>query len=187
MTQITPAPLPPTHLNSRIKEMLRVDHAGEYGAVAIYRGQRAVFEKLPAKARISGLLREMEEGEHKHLEAFDRLLVERDTRPTLLAPLWNAAGFALGAGTALLSEKAAMACTSAVESVIEGHYQEQVDELEGQGEDDLRATFAEFREDELEHHDTAIDEGAEDAPGYGLMKAVITAGCNLAIKVCEKV
>lgn len=167
--------------------MLRVDHAGEYGAVTIYSGQRAVFEKLPHKERMTDLLREMEEGEQKHLQAFDRLLGERETRPTVLAPLWNAAGFALGAGTALMGEKAAMACTSAVESVIEKHYQEQVDELEGQGEDELRATFAEFREDEIGHHDTAIEEGAEEAFGYRFLKAAITAGCNVAIKVSEKI
>ena len=177
----------PTHRRQRAEEMLRVDHAGEYGAVQIYRGQRAVFEKLPHKARIAGLLKEMEEGEQKHLETFDRMLMERQARPTLLAPVWNAAGFALGAGTALLGEKAAMACTSAVESVIEGHYQEQVDELENQGEDELRNTFTAFREDELEHHDTAIAEGAEDAVGYNLLRGLITAGCKLAIKVSEKV
>lgn len=178
---------PPTQLSARIKDMIRVDHAGEYGAVQIYRGQQAVFGNLPHKERIADLLKDMEEGEHKHLETFDRLLRERHTRPTALSPIWNVAGFALGAGTALMGEKAAMACTSAVEAVIEKHYQEQVDELEGRGEDELRATFAEFREDELEHHDTAISEGAEDAPAYGLLKRAITAGCHLAIKVCEKV
>ncbi|GGY40167.1 demethoxyubiquinone hydroxylase family protein [Parvularcula lutaonensis] len=183
----TARPPVPTQLKRRTEEMLRVDHAGEYGAVQIYRGQRAVFGDLPGKTRIALLLKDMEEGEQKHLETFDRLLAERGARPTLLAPLWNAAGFALGAGTALMGEKAAMACTSAVESVIEKHYQEQVDELDGQGEDELRATFAEFREDELEHHDTAIEEGAEQAPGYRFMKRIIEAGCNLAIKVSEKV
>lgn len=180
-------PTPPTQLAQRVKEMLRVDHAGEYGAVQIYRGQRAVFERLPHKQRMTELLQEMEDGEQKHLATFDALLGERRTRPTLLAPIWNAAGFALGAGTALMGEKAAMACTSAVEAVIEGHYQEQVDELEGQNEEQLRATFAQFREEELEHHDTAIGEGAEEAPGYSILKSVITAGCNLAIKVSEKV
>lgn len=186
MTNLT-TPAPPSHRRSRNAEMLRVDHAGEYGAVQIYRGQRAVFEKLPHKERMTELLREMEEGEQKHLQTFDRMLTERGVRPTLFAPLWNAAGFALGAGTALLGEKAAMACTSAVESVIEGHYQDQVDELEGQGEDELRDTFAEFREDELGHHDTAIAEGAEQAFGYRILKSVITAGCRAAIKVSEKI
>jgi ubiquinone biosynthesis monooxygenase Coq7 len=184
---MTNLPAAPFHAKPRTEEMLRVDHAGEYGAVQIYRGQRAVFGRLPHKRRMTELLTEMEEGEKKHLEAFDRLLAERGARPTLLAPLWNAAGFALGAGTALMGEKAAMACTSAVESVIEGHYQEQVDELEGAGEEELRSTFAEFREDELGHHDTAIAEGAEEAFGYGLMRRVIEAGCRVAIKVSEKV
>lgn len=177
----------PTQREVRVREMVRVDHAGEYGAVQIYRGQLAVFERLPHKARMTALLEEMEAGEQKHLAAFDRLLAERKARPTVLAPFWNAAGFALGAGTALMGEKAAMACTSAVEAVIEKHYQAQVDELEGQGEDQLRETFAEFREDELGHHDTAIDEGAEQAPGYRLLKAAITAGCKVAIRVSEKI
>ncbi|WP_031550884.1 demethoxyubiquinone hydroxylase family protein [Parvularcula oceani] len=179
-----PAPAGPT--DRRTEEMLRVDHAGEYGAVAIYKGQRAVFARLPHKARLAALLEEMEDGEQHHLAAFDRLLTERRVRPTLLGPLWNAAGYALGAGTALMGEKAAMACTSAVESVIEGHYQEQVDEL-GPREPELSATFAQFREDELEHHDTAIEEGAEDAPGYRLLSGVIKAGCHAAIRICQKV
>ncbi|MBB4658963.1 demethoxyubiquinone hydroxylase family protein [Parvularcula dongshanensis] len=173
-------------LRRRTAEMLRVDHAGEYGAVAIYQGQRAVFERLPHKARMTALLQEMEEGEQHHLAAFDGLLNERRVRPTLLAPLWNAAGFALGAGTALLGEKAAMACTSAVESVIEGHYKEQADEL-GDQEPELRGTFLQFREDELGHHDTAIAEGAEQAPGYRLLSAAIKAGCRAAIRVTTKV
>ena len=172
----------------RTEEMLRVDHAGEYGAVAIYRGQRAVFERLPHKARMTGLLREMEEGEQHHLAEFDRLLTERRVRPTALAPLWQAAGWGLGAATALMGEKAAMACTSAVESVIEGHYGEQAEELEAKGENpDLAANFRQFREDELGHHDTAIAEGAEDAPGYKLMARAIRAGCLAAIKVSQKV
>jgi ubiquinone biosynthesis monooxygenase Coq7 len=170
----------------RLREMLRVDHAGEYGAVQIYKGQRAVFDKLPHKARISGLLKEMEEGEQAHLKRFDELLAEHKTRPTLFAPLWNVAGFALGAGTALVGEKAAMACTSAVEEVIEKHYAEQAEEL-GETEPELRDEILQFREEELEHKHTAIEEGAEETPGYGLMKSVIQAGCHLAIRISEKV
>ncbi|MCI5045294.1 MAG: demethoxyubiquinone hydroxylase family protein [Aquisalinus sp.] len=170
----------------RLQEMLRVDHAGEYGAVQIYKGQRAVFDRLPQKARLSRLLKEMEEGEQKHLKAFDGLLAEHKARPTAFAPVWNIAGFALGAGTALMGEKAAMACTSAVEEVIEKHYAEQAEEL-GDSEPELRDTILEFREDELEHKDTAIEEGAEEAPGYGLLKGVIQAGCHLAIRLSEKV
>ena len=97
----------------RIAEMLRVDHAGEYGAVAIYRGQKAVFGALPHKMRTASMIEEMEEGELHHLETFDEMLIERGVRPTLFGPLWNRAGFALGAATALMGEKAAMACTAA--------------------------------------------------------------------------
>ena len=170
----------------RLQEMLRVDHAGEYGAVQIYRGQRAVFDRLPGKVRLARLLEEMEEGEQHHLTTFDELLARYETRPTLFGPVWHAAGFALGAGTALLGEKAAMACTSAVEEVIEQHYADQAVEL-GDTEPEIRDTILEFREDELEHRDTAIDEGAEAAPGYGLLKGAIQAGCRLAIRLSEKI
>ena len=167
--------------------MLRVDHAGEHGAVAIYRGQQAVFAPLPHEQRMAGLLAEMEAGEAHHLEAFDRLLTERRVRPTVFSPIWHAAGWGLGAVTALMGHRAAMACTSAVESVIEGHYQEQADALAGdEDEAETRQMFLDFREDELGHHDTAIAEGAEDAPGYGLLARVIRAGCHAAIRVSEK-
>jgi ubiquinone biosynthesis monooxygenase Coq7 len=166
--------------------MLRVDHAGEYGAVAIYRGQRAVFDRLPHKARIAALLKDMEGGEAHHLLTFDRLLAERKVRPTLLAPFWNAAGFSLGAATALMGEKAAMACTEAVEDVIEKHYAEQIGELEA-NEPMLAETVRQFRADELEHKQTAEDEGAREAPGYRLLSAAIRFGCRAAIKIAEKV
>ena len=167
--------------------MLRVDHAGEHGAVAIYRGQQAVFAGAPHKARMAGLLAEMEAGEAHHLETFDRLLTERRVRPTVFSPLWHAAGWTLGAATALMGERAAMACTSAVESVIEGHYKEQADALaDDEAEAETRETFLAFREDELEHHDTAIAEGAERAPGYRMLAGVIRAGCRAAIKVTER-
>ena len=181
------APAAPSN-DRRTEEMLRVDHAGEHGAVAIYRGQRAVFSRLPHKARIRDLLEDMEAGEQHHLAEFDRLLTERRVRPTALGPLWHAAGWGLGAVTALMGERAAMACTSAVESVIEGHYAEQADELDARGEaPELSETFRRFREEEIGHHDTAINEGAEDAPGYRLMRRVIRAGCLAAIRVSEKV
>ena len=176
----------PGSKKSRIREMLRVDHAGEYAAVQIYRGQRAVFDKIAAKSHISSLLKEMEEGEKQHLKRFDELLVEHHARPTLFTPVWHVASFALGAGTALMGEKAAMACTSAVEDVIEKHYAEQAVEL-GDEEPELRDLVLEFREEELEHKNTAIEEGAEDAAGYPLLKSVIQAGCRMAIRVSEKV
>ena len=175
-------------MGRRVDEMLRVDHAGEYGAVAIYRGQRAVFGGRGKTRRIARTIEGMEREEQRHLDAFDDLLLTRRVRPTALAPVWNAAGFALGAATALIGERAAHACTEAVESVIEEHYQDQVDELErADAEPELAETFAAFRADELAHKETAIEGGAQDAPGYPLLSALIKAGCRLAIRVSEKI
>lgn len=180
------SPKKPGPRAGRIAEMLRVDHAGEYGAVAIYRGQRAVFDKLPAKARTAALLKEMEDGEAHHLATFDALLAERQVRPSLLAPFWNAAGFGLGAATALLGEKSAMACTAAIEDVIEKHYAEQIVELEVT-EPELAETVRQFRDDELEHKHTAELEGANAAPGHALLSAAIKLGCRAAIRIATKV
>jgi ubiquinone biosynthesis monooxygenase Coq7 len=171
----------------RRAEMLRVDHAGEYGAVAIYRGQLAVFRRKPGTERITGQLAHMAEQEQEHLDAFDALLTKNRVRPTALSPVWNAAGFALGAATALLGEKAAHACTEAVESVIEEHYGDQVDELEKAGENDLAATMSKFRDEEVAHKDLATAEGASQAPGYPLLSALIRTGCRIAIRISEKV
>lgn len=169
----------------RLAEMIRVDHAGEYGAVQIYRGQRAVFAAAPGKERIAAMLGEMEAGEQSHLDTFDRLLAERSVRPTVFAPLWRIAGFSLGAATALMGEKAAHACTAAVEEVIEQHYGEQAEAL-ADTDAELRDTIMRFRADEIAHKDTAIAEGARDAPGYRALSAVIKFGCRLAIRVSEK-
>lgn len=170
---------------ARVAEMLRVDHAGEYGAVQIYRGQRAVFGGLPHKSATAALIAGMEEGEATHLATFDRLLVERGVRPTIFSPLWNAAGFALGAATALMGEKAAMACTSAVEEVIEQHYAEQAIELDA-SDPALGELVRRFRADELQHKHAAEAAGAEEAPFYSVMRSVIQAGCRIAIKASEK-
>ncbi|MFZ5618512.1 MAG: demethoxyubiquinone hydroxylase family protein [Pseudomonadota bacterium] len=171
---------------SRLGEMLRVDHAGEYGAVEIYRGQRAVFAALPKKEGLAILLRAMEEAEADHLQTFDRLLAERRVRPTFLSPLWSLAGFSLGAATALMGEKAAMACTAAVEEVIEKHYAAQAEELAA-ADPALAETVRAFRNDELEHKATAEAHGAAKAPGYPILKAVIQAGCRAAIRLSEKI
>jgi ubiquinone biosynthesis monooxygenase Coq7 len=173
-------------VEARLAEILRVDHAGELGAVHIYRGQRAVFDAGRDRQAVAGQLAEMEAHEAEHLEAFDRLLTERGVRPSLLAPLWRTAGFALGAATALMGEKAAHACTEAVETVIERHYAGQIDELEGR-EPELAADLTRFRADELAHRDQAVDGGAREAPAYPLLAGLIRAGCRLAIKVSEKV
>ena len=183
---MTPPPRPGRGAaRARLAEILRVDHAGELGAVSIYRGQQAVFGGSHARAGVTAQLAEMETHEAEHLAAFDRLLTDRRVRPTALAPVWRAAGFALGAATALLGEKAAHACTEAVETVIEGHYAGQIEELEVR-DPELAADLRRFREDELAHRDIAVEQGARDAPGYALLSAVIRAGCRAAIKVSEK-
>jgi ubiquinone biosynthesis monooxygenase Coq7 len=171
---------------ARLSEILRVDHAGELGAVHIYRGQRAVLGEAAGRERLGGQLAEMEAQEAEHLARFDRLLTERRVRPTAMAPVWRLAGFALGAGTALMGEKAAHACTEAVETVIEAHYAGQIAEIEAR-EPELAAQLARFREEELAHRDLAIEEGAREAPGYGLLSAVIRTGCRAAIKISEKI
>jgi ubiquinone biosynthesis monooxygenase Coq7 len=172
-------------LRRRLDEILRVDHAGELGAVSIYRGQRAVFDAVPGRERISGTLAEMEAHEQVHLERFDALLNHHKVRPTVMAPFWRVAGFALGAGTALLGEKAAHACTEAVETVIEAHYAGQIEELATR-EPGLAAELTKFRDDELAHRDQAVEAGAREAPGYALLSAVIRAGCKAAIRISEK-
>jgi ubiquinone biosynthesis monooxygenase Coq7 len=163
--------------------MLRVDQAGEYGATRIYAGQLAVLRRNCPEAK---LVARMAAQEERHLKRFNQLMAERRVRPTALQPLWNVAGFALGAATALISEKAALACTDAVETVIDRHYGEQ---LAGLGEDDpeLAIDIAEFRADELEHRDTAREAGAATAPGYPLLTAAIRAGCRVAIELSKRI
>ncbi len=182
-------PIPPKPgrgaVAARMAEILRVDHAGEMAAVAIYRGQRVVLGEAPGHERIAGQLSEMEAQEAQHLARFDKLLTEHRVRPTALAPVWRAAAFALGAGTALLGDKAAHACTDAVETVIEEHYAHQIAELSAR-EPALAAELSAFRDEELAHRDLAVEEGAREAPGYALLSAVIRTGCRAAIKISEK-
>jgi len=165
-----------------VERMIRVDQAGEFGAMQIYRGQLAVLAGTPSEAAVQ----EMADQEREHLETFDRLLVERRVRPTALTPLWRVAGFALGAGTALLGERAAMACTVAVEEVIEEHYQKQVDQL-GDEEPALRQTIERYRDDEAHHRDVGLRHGAEATPGYRLLAGGIKAGTRAAIWLSERV
>ncbi|MDP6344266.1 MAG: demethoxyubiquinone hydroxylase family protein [Alphaproteobacteria bacterium] len=167
---------------ARLHRMLRVDQAGELGAKHIYRGQLAVL----AEHECEPALRDMAEQEEEHLETFDRLLSDRGVRPSALSPLWRAAGFTLGAGTALLGERAAMACTVAVEEVIEEHYQRQLDEL-ADDEAELRALVERFRDDEIEHRDIGLAHGAEAAPAYQLLNHGIKAGTRLAIWLAERI
>ncbi len=171
---------------ARLHEILRVDHAGELAAVQIYRGQQAVFAHAPGYEGAEAEVAEMGAQEQGHLAAFDRLLTEHGARPSLLTPVWRAAGFALGAATALMGEKAAHACTEAVENVIERHYAAQIEEL-NEREPALARALSGYRDDELAHRDRAVEQGAHEAPGYGLLSAVIRAGCHAAIKAAEKV
>jgi ubiquinone biosynthesis monooxygenase Coq7 len=167
-------------------EMIRVDHAGEYGAVQIYRGQLAVFERVGAHAHAARVIGEMEAGEKEHLRTFDRLIAERGVRPTLMAPIWRVAGFGLGAITALMGERAAHACTEAVEEVIENHYARQSERL-GRDDPELKDVIDRFREDEITHKETAIAQGARQAPGYPVLSALIKLGCGAAIRISEKI
>ena len=164
-----------------LHRMIRVDQAGEFGATRIYEGQLAVMgDRGPHSAEI----RHMAEQEEGHRAKFDALMAERGVRPTALQPFWSMAGYALGAGTALLGPEAAMACTAAVEEEIDKHYSEQLDRLAETGEDpELAEMIEEFREDEREHRDAALAHGAEKAPAYPLLSGAIRLGCRIAIKV----
>jgi ubiquinone biosynthesis monooxygenase Coq7 len=186
---VSARPIPPrpgaAGVSGRLGEMLRVDHAGEVAAVQIYRGHRAVFEAA-GMADAARRMGEFEAHEAAHLQRFETLLTEKRVRPTLMAPLWRAAAFGLGVGAALIGEKAAHACTEAVETVIEDHNARQIAELEGRDES-LAAELSAFRADELAHREEAINEGAREAPLYGLLSFVVRAGCRAAIKVSERI
>jgi 3-demethoxyubiquinol 3-hydroxylase len=165
-----------------IARMLRVDHAGEYGARRIYEGQLAVLGRTQSAAPI----RRMHQQEERHLKHFENLMIARHVRPTALQPVWHIAGFALGAATALMGERAAMACTVAVEEVIDEHYARQAARL-GDDEGALKDTIEEFREDELEHRDTGLAHGAAETPGYEVLTAAIKTGSRLAIWLSERI
>ncbi|NKJ42707.1 MULTISPECIES: demethoxyubiquinone hydroxylase family protein [unclassified Novosphingobium] len=163
--------------------MIRVDQAGEFGATRIYAGQLAVMgDRGPDSAEIVEMARQ----EADHRAKFDAMIVARGVRPTALQPVWNVAGFALGAATALLGPKAAMACTAAIETEIDRHYTEQLEEL-GDTDPELAATIREFRDDERAHRDAALAAGAEQTPAYPLLFNAIRLGCRAAIKLSERI
>jgi 3-demethoxyubiquinol 3-hydroxylase len=166
-----------------IASMIRVDQAGEFGATRIYAGQLAILGNRAAAARPIARMAAQEE---RHRQVFDQLIAERGVRPTLLAPLWDRAGFLLGAATALISPEAAMACTAAVETEIDKHYADQLREL-GTSDPKLSETIAEFQAEEIEHRETAIAEGAEQAPAYPVLTAAIRLGCKLAIGLSKRI
>jgi len=164
--------------------MLRVDQAGEYGATRIYAGQLAVMGN---RAPLSGEIAAMAAQEAGHRQRFDALIASRAVRPTVLQPVWAVAGFALGAATALLGPKAAMACTAAIETEIDQHYTAQLDDLADGSDPELAAMVEEFRADEREHLSAALAAGAEQAPAYPLLSGAIRLGCRLAIRLSERI
>lgn len=170
-------------VSKRSDRMLRVDQAGEYGATRIYAGQLAVMgTRAPHAAEIAGMAAQ----EAEHQARFDAMIAQRRVRPTLLQPVWSVAGYALGAATALIGPKAAMACTAAIETEIDLHYTQQVEEL-GADDPELSAVISEFRDDEREHRDAALAAGAEQAPAYPLLFHAIRMGCRVAIRLSERI
>jgi len=165
-----------------VERFIRVDHAGEYGAARIYEGQLAIL----GRGEKGDIIRHMKAQEDVHLQTFKGLIGERRVRPTALLPFWHVAGYALGAVTAAMGTRAAMACTVAVEEAIDEHYAAQAAAL-SEAEVGLRSTIERFRAEELEHRDIGLEHEAELAPGYRLMVAVIKAGCKVAIAVSERV
>jgi len=171
---------------AELARMIRVDHAGEYGAKRIYQGQLAVLGRGRQGDKVVDLIRHMQAQEQVHLDTFAAMIAQRRVRPTALLPFWHLAGFALGAATALLGERAAMACTVAVEEAIDEHYAAQAASL-GEDEAELRGVIERFREEELEHRDIGLAHEAEQAPAYRLLSAAIKAGCRVAIAASERV
>lgn len=166
----------------QLAEIIRVNQAGEFGAKRIYEGQLAVLGKT-----VDGpVLRDMLAQEEQHLAKFNALMVERGVRPTALAPIWNVAGFALGAATAMMGREAAMACTVAVEDVIGEHYAEQAEKL-GTSEPALKSTIEDFRRDELHHREVSLQHGAEQALGYPVLTTAIKVGTRLAIWLSKRI
>ncbi|MFK4873291.1 demethoxyubiquinone hydroxylase family protein [Novosphingobium sp. ZW T3_23] len=169
--------------SSKAERMIRVDQAGEFGATRIYAGQLAVMgARAPHSTEIAG----MAEQEAEHLARFDAMIAERRVRPTLLQPVWSAAGYALGAATALIGPEAAMACTAAIETEIDRHYTEQLEDL-GDEDPELGGVIRKFRDEEREHRDAALAAGAEKAPAYPLLFNAIRLGCRVAIKLSERI
>ena len=168
---------------SILDEIIRVDHAGEYGATRIYDGQIAVFGK---KSKIGKTIQHMADQEQEHIETFQKLIINNRVRPTLMLPVWDIAGYSLGLATAFMGEKAAMACTVAVEKVIGEHYGEQLTLLKND-QKKLKKTIEKFKNDELEHHDIGIAHDAEKTPGYKILSKVIEIGCKTAIAVSKKI
>ena len=169
-----------------LEEIIRVDHAGERGAIKIYEGQLLALKTIKQDNDLKDKIEEMKEQEKKHLEYFEKEIQKRKIKPTSLLPLWDLMGIALGFGTALLGKKAAMLCTASVEEVIEDHYQNQLQKL-GNDEKDLKAKIEKFKEDEIEHKNMAYETGVTNKGFYSIMDKVIRTGSRIAITISEKI
>ena len=173
----------PGDARTSTEAMIRVDQAGEYGATRIYAGQLAILgDRHPASRAISHMAHQ----EERHRAFFDAMMARRGVRPTLLQPFWHVAGFALGAVTAAIGPEAAMACTAAVETEIDKHYQEQLDQL-GDSDPELSAAILDFQAEEVEHREHALAAGAESAIGYPVLSGIIRLGCKVAIAAAKRI
>ena len=169
-----------------LEEIIRVDHAGERGAIKIYEGQLLALKTIKQDNDLKDKIEEMKEKEKEHLEYFEKEIQKRKIKPTYLLPLWDIMGVALGFGTALLGKKAAMLCTASVEEVIEDHYQNQLKKL-GNDEMDLKAKIEKFKGDEVNHKNMAYESGATNKGLYSIMDKVIRTGSRIAITISEKI
>ena len=169
-----------------LEEIIRVDHAGERGAIKIYEGQLLALKTIKQDNDLKDKIEEMKEQEKKHLEYFEKEIQKRKIKPTSLLPLWDLMGVTLGFGTALLGKKAAMLCTASVEEVIEDHYQNQLQKL-GDDEKDLKAKIEKFKEDEIKHKNIAYESGATNKGLYSVMDKIIKTGSRIAITISEKI
>ena len=169
-----------------LEEIIRVDHAGERGAIKIYEGQLLALKTIVQDNELKDKIEEMKEHEKEHLEYFEKEIQKRSIKPTHLLPLWDLMGITLGFGTAILGKKAAMLCTASVEEVIEDHYQNQIKKI-GNDEMELKAKIEKFKSDEIEHKNIAYESGATNKGLYSLMDKVIRTGSRIAITISEKI
>ena len=169
-----------------LEEIIRVDHAGERGAIKIYEGQLLALQTLKQDENLKNKIQEMKDHEHEHLEYFEKEIQKRKIKPTYLLPLWDLMGVALGFGSTLLGKKAAMLCTASVEEVIEDHYEKQINKL-GDDEKELKAKIKKFKSDETDHKNIAYESGATNKGIYSMMDKIIKAGSKIAINISEKI
>ena len=169
-----------------LEEIIRVDHAGERGAIKIYEGQLLALKTIKQDENLLNIIEEMKEQEKEHLEYFEKEILKRKIKPTSLLPLWDIMGVALGFGSALLGKKATMLCTASVEEVIDGHYNNQLKKL-GNDEKDLKKKIEKFKEDEINHKNIAYESGATNKGFYLIMDKIIKTGSKIAITISEKI